>query len=253
MTMYSSAGSRDRRRIDDGRRRFDIVTIGLHWATVTLIAGMFASAWLLLASDREHAAMLLTVHRSLGVATWAVAIVRLGWRFSYAYLPPFPPNMSKVQQRLAKASEYGLYALLLLQPLTGLAQSLARGRPFMLFAWRVPNVMTGDKPLTALFHQLHALSAWVLLGLIGLHILAALFHRFVLRDEVLQSMLPWRACISRSGGRAEIPLAARDVAAVEVFCAARSRTTGGRHVKRPTSADAPAGRLDRYGAGRIDA
>jgi hypothetical protein len=31
---------------------------------------------LLLASDREHAAMLLTVHRSLGVVTWAVAIVR---------------------------------------------------------------------------------------------------------------------------------------------------------------------------------
>jgi cytochrome b561 len=62
----------------------------------------------------------------------------------------------------------------------------------MLFAWQVPSVMAGDKPLTALFHQIHALSAWVLLGLIGLHILAALFHRFVLRDEVLQSMLPWR-------------------------------------------------------------
>ena len=136
--------------------------------------------------------MLLTIHRSLGVVTWAVAIVRLGWRFSYAYLPPFPQNMSKVQQRLAKASEYSLYALLLFQPLTGLAQSLARGRHFMLFVWRVPSVMPGDKPLTALFHQIHALSAWVLLGLIGLHILAALFHRFVLRDEVLQSMLPWR-------------------------------------------------------------
>jgi cytochrome b561 len=157
-----------------------------------LIAGMFASAWLLLASDREHAAMLLTVHRSLGVVTWVVAIIRLGWRLSCAYLPPFPQNMPKIQQRLAKASEYGLYALLLLQPLTGLAQSLARGRHFMLFAWRVPSVMAGDKPLTALFHQIHALSAWVLLGLIGLHILAALFHRFVLRDEVLQSMLPWR-------------------------------------------------------------
>ena len=54
-------------------------------------------------------------------------------------------------------------------------------------------MMAGDKPLTALFHQIHALSAWMLLGLIGLHILAALFHRFVLRDEVLQSMLPGRA------------------------------------------------------------
>jgi superoxide oxidase len=82
-------------------------------------------------------------------------------------------------QRKVGTSEYGLYALLLFQPLTGLAQSLARGRHFMLFAWQVPKVMTGDKPLTALFHQIHALSAWVLLGLIGLHILAALFHRFV--------------------------------------------------------------------------
>jgi cytochrome b561 len=154
---------------------------------------MFASAWLLLASDREHAAMLLTIHRSLGVVTWAVAIVRLGWRISYAYLPQFPESMPTIQQRLAKASEYGLYALLLFQPPTGLAQSLTRGRHFMLFTWRVPSVMAGDKPLTALFHQIHSLSAWVLLGLIGLHILAALFHRFVLRDEVLQSMLPWRA------------------------------------------------------------
>src|SRR5580658_8526586 len=193
MPLCSSAQPRDWPRVRDGRRRFDILTIGLHWLTVALIAGMFASAWLLLASDREHAEMLLIVHRSLGVVTWAVATVRLGWRVSYAYLPPFPESMPKVQQRLAKASEYGLYALLLFQPLTGLAQSLTRGRHFMLFAWRVPSVMAGDKPLTALFHQIHSLSAWVLLGLIGLHILAALFHRFVLRDEVLQSMLPWRA------------------------------------------------------------
>ena len=193
MTVHSYGQPRGRQRIGDGRRSFDFVTVGLHWATVTMIAGMFASAWLLLASDREHAAMLLTIHRSLGVLTWAVAIVRLGWRFSYAYLPPFPQNMPKVQQRLAKTSEYGLYALLMFQPLTGLAQSLARGRHFMLFAWQVPKVMAGDKPLTMFFHQIHTVSAWVLLALIGLHILAALFHRFVLRDEVLQSMLAWRA------------------------------------------------------------
>jgi cytochrome b561 len=136
---------------------------------------------LLLAGDHEHAATLLTVHRSLGVVTWVVAIVRLAWRLSCAYLPPFPQNMPKVQQRLAKASEYGLYALLLFQPLTGLAQSLTRGRHFMLFAWRVPSVMAGDKPLTALFHQIHALSARVLLGLIGLHILRRYFIASYLR------------------------------------------------------------------------
>ena len=69
---------------------------------------------------------------------------------------------------------------------------LARGRSFMLFEWHVPKVMAGNKALTLLFHQIHTVSAWLLLGLIGLHVLAALFHRLVLKDEVLQSMLPWR-------------------------------------------------------------
>jgi cytochrome b561 len=100
--------------------------------------------------------------------------------------------MPRAQQRFAKASEYCLYAPLLLQPLTGLAQ-LARGRSFMLFEWRVPKVMAGNEALTLLFHQIHTVSAWLLLGLIGLHVLAALFHRLVLKDEVLQSMLPWRS------------------------------------------------------------
>src|ERR1700735_5123252 len=126
MTLYSPAQSLDQPRTGDSQRRFDIVTIGLHWATVTLIAGLFGSAWLLLASDREHAAMLLTVHRSLGVVTWVVAIIRLGWRLTCAYLPPFPQNMPKMQQRLAKGSEYGLYALFFLPPPSGLAQRLAR-------------------------------------------------------------------------------------------------------------------------------
>jgi hypothetical protein len=54
MTLYNPAQP-GIPRVGDGRRRFDILTIGLHWATVTLIVCMFASAWLLLASDREHA------------------------------------------------------------------------------------------------------------------------------------------------------------------------------------------------------
>jgi superoxide oxidase len=168
MTLYSPVQPPDRLRGSDGRRRFDSITIGLHCATVALIAGMFASAWLLIAGDGEHAAMLLIVHRSLGVTTWAVAIVRLCWRLGFAYLPPFPPTMPKLQRR-----------------------------SFTLFAWQVPSVTTGNKPLTTLFHEIHELSAWLLLGLIGLHILAALFHRFILRDEVLQSMLPWRLRTAR--------------------------------------------------------
>lgn len=173
-------------------RRFDGVTIGLHWATVALIALMFASAWSLgLARDPEQAGLILTLHRSLGVCLWILAAGRLAWRLTLAYLPPFPPAMPRAQQWAAKLSEYGLYLILLIQPATGLAQSLARGRPFMLFVWEVPRAMTRDKALTRLLHQVHGLTAWSLLGLIALHVTAALFHRLVLKDEVLASMLLW--------------------------------------------------------------
>jgi cytochrome b561 len=174
-------------------RRFDVVTIALHWTTVTLIVGMFASGLSMgLAADSEQAEMLLYLHRSLGVLTWITAFCRLVWRLGFAFLPPFPSAMPKVQQRIASLSEYGLYALLLVQPLTGLAQSLTRGRPFPLLAWEAPAVMARDKGLTHLFHNIHEISAWALLGLIGLHVLAALFHRFFLKDEVFQSMAPWK-------------------------------------------------------------
>ena len=174
-------------------RRFDAVTIGLHWATVVLILGMFASALFRdFTADADQAATLLYIHRSLGMATWIVAICRLCWRLSFGFLPPFPDTMSKVQQWLAKVSEYGLYAMLLIQPLTGLAQSFTLGRPFPLLAWEAPSVMFRDKALTDLIEKIHGVSAWMLLGLIGLHVLAALFHRLVLKDEVLQSMLPWK-------------------------------------------------------------
>jgi cytochrome b561 len=179
-------------------RRFDAVTIGFHWTTVALIVGMFVTAWLHeQAAEGQDASLLLTIHRSLGVTLWVVAVCRLGWRLRFAFLPPFPAGMSKAQQNLAKVSEYGLYALLLIQPLTGLAQSLTWGRRFALFGWEAPAVMARDKGLTGVFHTVHTLSAWALLGLISLHLLAALFHHFVLRDQVLQSMLPWKPSTRR--------------------------------------------------------
>jgi cytochrome b561 len=169
------------------------VTIGFHWTTAGLMVGMFATAFLhARAEGGAWAGLLLATHRSLGVVLWMVAVCRLGWRLRFALLPPFPPRMSKRRQTVVKSTEFTLYALLLAQPLTGLAQTLTLGRPFPLFGLEAPAVMARSKAVTGLFHGIHELSAWALFGLIGLHVVAALFHRFVLRDDVLQSMLPWK-------------------------------------------------------------
>jgi superoxide oxidase len=173
--------------------RFDGVSLGLHWASVVLIAALFASAWsLALAQDGGAAGAILTLHRSLGVSLWILALVRLGWRLRFAVRPALPADMPRPQKAAAAVSEGALYVLMLVQPLTGLAQSVTRGRPFQLFVFQAPRLMARDKALTGLFHNIHELGAWLLLSLIGLHVAAALFHGLVRRDGVLQSMWPQR-------------------------------------------------------------
>lgn len=173
--------------------RFDQTSIALHWLTVLLIIAQFTSAALHEAVEHQAtlAAAVLTTHRTTGVLTWIVTLARLIWRRLFAYLPPFPASMPTWQQTIAKANEYGLYALLVAQPLTGLGNVLFHGRPFELLIWEVPALVTPDATIRAVFVGAHKFGARALLVLIGLHAGAALFHRLVLRDRVLQRMLPW--------------------------------------------------------------
>ncbi|MBS0333704.1 MAG: cytochrome b [Proteobacteria bacterium] len=171
--------------------RFDRVSVTLHWATVLVIVWMFASAWAIgLAAGPAGAQRMLAVHRSLGVVLWLVTLARLTWRLRFAQTPPLPADLPAVQKLAARLNEAALYAILLIQPLSGLAQSLARGKPFVLFGLQVPRLMARDKSAAGLFHDIHELAADLLIGLVVLHVGAALFHGLVRRDGVLGAMLP---------------------------------------------------------------
>jgi superoxide oxidase len=189
--LGSAAGIAKRPAAESGR--FDHMSIALHWLTVILIIGQFTSAWLREAVGHEsrHAVAILATHRAIGMLTWIVGSVRLVWRRNFAYLPPFPQSMPKLQQSIAKANEYGLYALVFLQPITGLCGVLFHGLPFELFIWQVPALLEPNPAIRGLFVVAHEFGAKALLALISLHAGAALFHRLVLRDGVLQRMLPW--------------------------------------------------------------
>jgi cytochrome b561 len=172
------------------RGRFDPVTITLHWLTVALFVPLISSVLLLTSGSGLDTSLLLDIHRGTGATLFAVTLGRLCWRRSFARLPPFPEKMWSVHRAAVTGSEYALYALLLMQPLTGLAMSLLRGRPFTLILWQVPALVARDKVLGAWFHDLHETSACILLALIGGHAAAALIHHFVLKDDILSAMLP---------------------------------------------------------------
>jgi cytochrome b561 len=145
------------------------------------------------ATDGASARALLDTHRSLGMLVWLVTVARLAWRLTGAYLPPFPASMSRLQRAAAKLNEYALYAFLLLQPITGMAQTIYRGRRFELFFIRIEPLAPRDRDLVSFTHDIHYVSALILLALIGLHACATLFHHFILRDGVLGAMAPMLA------------------------------------------------------------
>jgi superoxide oxidase len=126
------------------------MSIALHWLTVLLIVTQFTTAWWREAVDHETrlAAVILATHRSTGVLIWLVGLMRLIWRHNFAYLPPFPQNMPKLQQAISTANEYGLYVLLLVQPITGLGRVLFGGQPFELFIWEVPMLLEQDPAIS---------------------------------------------------------------------------------------------------------
>lgn len=181
------------------RERFDQVSIALHWLTAVLIFIQFSSIWWRESVDHNSrlAAVLFDLHRNSGVLVWIVGVARLVWRHRYAYLPPFPLDMPKWQQTLAKINEHSLYVLLLLQPITGLVRVLLRGHPFDLFFWEVPALIENES-IRHVFVEAHEIGAKLLLALIAIHAGAALFHRVVLRDGVLQRMLPMKSAQTKT-------------------------------------------------------
>jgi cytochrome b561 len=215
LELFSRAGEQDEKMTDGGDvvtwprpeprvkgEHFDWISITLHWLTAALVATQLTTAWLM-SQGGDYSRVLLSTHRSIGVLTWTVVVARLVWRRSFAYLPPFPAGMPKLRQWVAKIVEYGLYILLLIQPITGLGNTLFHGRPFALFAWWVPALLAPNKTVFRTLQTVHELGAMALLTLIGLHAAAALFHGVVLRDGILQRMLPWRTRQSRKSAASD--------------------------------------------------
>jgi len=174
-----------------GRAPFDTLTITVHWTTLLIVLTQFGSGLLYgQVEERSWSPSLLQFHRSLGVMIWALTVFRLVWRVTGARFPAFPASMTPLHQLGARLSEYGLYALLLIQPATGLAQTILRGRPFEVFAWSIPPLVARDVGLVGIFRTGHEIGAWCLFVLAALHAVAALVHHFILRDDVLEAMAP---------------------------------------------------------------
>lgn len=163
----------------------------LHWLmAIMILAMLFVGAGMVASVSQRHA-WLLALHKPLGIAILALAVLRLALRL-WRRPPPLPRELGPAQRLAAQASHWLLYALMLAMPLIGWAMLSAGGDPIELGAGlRLPPIAPFDPAWFAPLRWLHRTLAYALFALVLLHLGAALHHGLIRRDGVLRSML-WR-------------------------------------------------------------
>ncbi len=163
----------------------------MHWLTAGLMLLVFALAFSIdLATSRASHTAFLQLHRSVGLSVWVLTMVRLVWRHIARY-PDWPSDKSQTMRVAAMAGEYSLYALLLAQPILGFLQTSANGdHVYLFFIGQLPALIGKNRLLAQQLLIVHKSVGFALLGLIVVHVSAALFHHFSRRDDTLTAMLP---------------------------------------------------------------
>jgi cytochrome b561 len=167
--------------------------VAMHWLTVLCVV---VAATLILLRDevvdgRVLKQWLLEGHRHFGLFVLILFCLRVLLRIRLGKLPPASHTAWPLRVA-AGLTHIALYAVLLALPLLGWALSNAQDKPVHFFGLTLPALVGGDEDLADRLQSLHIDAAWLLLALVSLHIAAALWHHFVLRDGTLRQMLPRR-------------------------------------------------------------
>ncbi|PRH82568.1 cytochrome b [Arenimonas caeni] len=136
----------------------------------------------------ERAAM-AQAHFWAGIAILALMLPRLLLAFSRP-APAVSPALPAWQALPAKALHLLLYAMLVAQPVLGLMTAWTDGKDILLPFTQValPALMAPDEALAHRIEDIHKLVGSAFYWVVGLHVLAALYHHFVRRDDTLRRM-----------------------------------------------------------------
>lgn len=126
------------------------------------------------------------LHKSLGVTVLLLVLFRLYWRLTHP-APAFPASMKPWEKTAANLAHKGLYLLMLAMPATGMLMSLYSKYGLLWFG--IPVYEGLDNPaLRDIFKAVHGALAVILIALIVVHVLAALKHKFIDKDDIMARM-----------------------------------------------------------------
>lgn len=138
---------------------------------------------------------LYDLHKSFGAIIFVLALVRVLWRVKKGW-PSAVGEMSKVQHAIAKAIHWILIISTVLYPLSGLMMSIGGGHGLSIFGLELiaetldaaGETVALNGAVGGLGHEIHGLITYFVIAAIVLHIIGALKHHIIDKDETITRM-----------------------------------------------------------------
>lgn len=163
----------------------------LHWVLALLIIAMLSFGFFMGDMPKAWKGTVYMLHKSTGLSILALIMLRLVLLWHHGK-PKLPGYISVWERLLATSVQHALYVATIAMALSGWIMATASNKvPIFLGLFRVPcPFVPENEVLAAVMNTSHKTLAWILLGLVGLHICGALKHYFIDKDDILSRMIP---------------------------------------------------------------
>jgi cytochrome b561 len=131
---------------------------------------------------------LYSSHKLIGLTILFLVLARLLYRLMRGAPQP-DPSVPRGLTAASRLVHWLMYALLIIVPVMGY-RAISYGRYLDVFGIPLPAVTEKNEDLSKEIFEWHERAAIVLLVLVSLHVAAAIYHRFIRRDRVVERMLP---------------------------------------------------------------
>lgn len=173
----------------------------LHWAiAVFILSLLFVGFYMGSMPDSPDKYTIYSFHKSLGLLVLWLVFLRILWR---AYTkPPLPNSQHRLWEKgLAKLIHVLLYVAMIAMPLSGWVMSSAAGYPVAFFGLSMPDIVPKNLELAGLANKMHGFFAYLIVGAVLFHVVGALKHHILDRDDTFLRMMPssfyklWQICL----------------------------------------------------------
>lgn len=207
MTAIAQAGS--------ATMRYTTVAIALHWAiAAAIVLQVVGGVWMVdFASDDSTLRFpVYQLHKTVGLTILALSLARLCWRLGHRPPPPLA-NWTPLERTASHIVHIAFYVVMIAAPISGWVMVSASPTDiptFLLMQEWLPfahlpgfqsldlatREVIEDASMTA--HKV--LGFWLTIGLLVLHVGAALKHQFIDRDQILDRMRVTETSTAPAGG-----------------------------------------------------